>query len=96
MITHNVAPLCANVPSSIKVPIPYIRLITRHVFSTNSTLKTCIKSTRVNISQNHSKSLNVPDMQKTVKFTRMHFSRPLMIQQEPFDPKRSIVLKALY
>ena len=72
MITHNAAPLCANVPSSIKVPILYIRLITRHVFSVNSTLKTCIKSTRVtcNISRNHSKSLDVPDMQKTMSNLR--------------------------
>ena len=29
--------------------IPYIRLFTRHVFSANSTLKQCFKSTRTNI-----------------------------------------------
>ena len=46
--------------------IPYIRLFTRHVFSANSTLKPCIKSTRINTSRNHSKSLNLPDLQETV------------------------------
>ena len=30
---------------------------------------------RINISWNRSKSLNLPDLQETVKFTRMHFSR---------------------
>ena len=46
--------------------VPYIRLFTHHVFSANSTLKPCIKSTPINISQNHSKSLNLPDLQETV------------------------------
>ena len=46
--------------------IPYIRIFMRHVFSANSTLKQYIKSTRINISRNHSKSLNLPDLQETV------------------------------
>ena len=50
--------------------IPYIRLSTRHVLSAKSILKPRIKSTRINISQNHSKSLYL-----LVKFTQMHFSR---------------------
>ena len=50
--------------------IPYIRLFTRHVFSANSTLKQCIKSTQINISRNHSKSLNLPDLQETVSNLR--------------------------
>ena len=50
--------------------IPYIRLFTRHVFSANSTVKPCIKSTQINISRNHSKSLNLPDLQETVSNLR--------------------------
>ena len=57
------------------VLIPYIRLFTYHVFSANSILKPWIKSTRIDISRNNSKSLNLPDLEETVKFTRMHFSR---------------------
>ena len=61
--------------------LPYIKLFTRHVFSGNSTLKQCIKSTRINISRNHSKSLNLPDLQETVSnlceciFSRLWYSR---------------------
>ena len=61
--------------------LPYIKLFTRHVFSANSTLKQCIKSTRINISRNHSKSLNLPDLQETVSnlrkciFSRLWYSR---------------------
>ena len=50
--------------------ITYIRLFTRHFFSANSILKPCIKSTRINISRNHSKSLNLPDLQDTVSNLR--------------------------
>ena len=35
-------------------------------FLANSTLKQCIKSTRINISPKHSKSHNLPDLQETV------------------------------
>ena len=44
-----------------------------HDFSTNSTLKLCIKSMWKNISQNPHKSFNLPDLQECVKFLRMHF-----------------------
>ena len=50
--------------------IPYIRLFTCHVFSANATLKPCIKSTLINISRNHSKILNLPDLQETVSNLR--------------------------
>ena len=68
----------------VRVYIPYIRLFTRHVFSANSNLKHCIKSTRMNISRKHSKSLNLPDLQDTVSnlreciFTTLIFSRKWM------------------
>ena len=39
--------------------IPYIRLLTRHVLSANSSLKSCIKSTRVNFSRNPSESFKI-------------------------------------
>ena len=39
--------------------IPYIRLFTHHVLSANSSLKSCIKSTRVNFSRNPSESLKI-------------------------------------
>ena len=55
--------------------IPYIRLSMHHGFSANSTQKQCIKSMRINISQNPSETFNLPDLQDCVKFTRMHFSR---------------------
>ena len=45
-------------------------LFTRHVFSAISTLKPCIKSTRINISRNYSKSLNLPDLHETVSNLR--------------------------
>ena len=50
--------------------VPYIRLFTSHVFFAYSTLKSCIKSTRINISRNHSKNLNLPDLQETVSNLR--------------------------
>ena len=49
--------------------IQYIRLFTHHVFP-HIPPKPCIKSTRINISQNHSKSLNLPDLQETVSNLR--------------------------
>ena len=52
--------------------IPYIRLFTRHAFSVNSTLKQCIKSTRMNISGKNSKSLNLPDLEETVSNLRKY------------------------
>ena len=39
--------------------IPYIRLFTRHDLSANSSLKSCIKSTRVNFSRNPSESFKI-------------------------------------
>ena len=47
--------------------ILYMRLFTPHGFSANSTLKLCIKSTLINLSQNPSESFNVPDLQNCVK-----------------------------
>ena len=38
----------------------------RHVFTANSTLKPCIKSTRIKISRNHSKNLYYTDLQENV------------------------------
>ena len=67
--------ICKLLYFYITLLITYIRLFKRHAFSANSTLKPCIKSTWINISRNQSKSHNLPDMQETVKFTRMHFSR---------------------
>ena len=56
--------------------IPNIRLFTRHVLSANSSLKSYIKSTRVNVSRNPSESLkNLLYLQDCVKFTRLNFSR---------------------
>lgn len=45
------------------------------VFSTMSTLKLCIKSTRVDFSGNLSKSWNLPYLQKLVRFTWLHFAQ---------------------
>ena len=42
----------------------------RHVFTANSTLKSCIKSTRINISRNHSKNLYYTDLQENVSNLR--------------------------
>ena len=39
-------------------------------FFASYTLKPCIKSMRINISRNHSKSLNLPDLQETVSNLR--------------------------
>ena len=39
-----------------------------HVYSANSILKLCKKSTHVNFSQNQSKSLSVPYLQECVIF----------------------------
>ena len=39
--------------------IPYIRLFTHHVLSANSSLKSCIKSTRLNVSRNPSESFKI-------------------------------------
>ena len=61
--------------------VPYIRLFTRLDLSENSTLKQCINYTGINISRNHSKSLNLPDLQETVSnlpkciFSRLWYSR---------------------
>ena len=43
----------------IIIILPYIRLFTRHVLSANSSLKSCIKSTRVNFSRNPSESFKI-------------------------------------
>ena len=55
--------------------IPYIRLFTRHVLSENSSLKWCIKSTRVKFSWNTSERFNILYLEERVKFTRLQFSR---------------------
>ena len=49
--------------------LPYIRLFRRQFFPVNSTLKPCIKSMQVNISQNPNEIFNLPDLQDCVKFT---------------------------
>ena len=43
----------------ISKAIPCIRLFTRHVFFSNYSLKSCIKSTRVNFSRNPSERFNL-------------------------------------
>ena len=45
----------------------YLRVM---FFYANSTLKPSIKSTQINISRNHRKSLNLPDFQETVSILR--------------------------
>ena len=58
------------------VNIPFLGLFKRHAFSANSTLKPCLKSTRMNI---FTKSWYQPQStwlaRDCDKFTRMHFSQ---------------------